>query len=119
MYVENLPTALRPANASALSKAILYGPSAPADPLSWEAVSAVARIVVTPDDGPIRTIVTGRRRIVTGFYVSSKAGRSQPFEGMNEHAFYMHCEVDPGRLAVSSASEFEALGALSQAEDTG
>ena len=112
MYVENLPTALRPANASALSKAILYGPSAPADPLSWEAVSAVARIVVTPDDGPIRTIVTG-------FYVSSKAGRSQPFEGMNEHAFYMHCEVDPGRLAVSSASEFEALGALSQAEDTG
>jgi hypothetical protein len=66
----------------------------PAAPLSWEAISAIARVVTTPDDRPIRTIVTGRRRITTGVYPSSKSGRSFPFEGMNEQAFLMHCEVD-------------------------
>lgn len=66
----------------------------PADQLSWEAINAVARIVFTPDDRPIRTIVTGRRRIVTGFYNSRKTGRRHPFESMNEQAFCMLNEVD-------------------------
>ena len=77
-----------------LARAIVCDLSKPAAPLSWEALNAVGRIVFTPDGRPIRTIVTGRRRIVTGFYISRKTGRSQPFEGMNEQAFYMHCEVD-------------------------
>jgi hypothetical protein len=63
-------------------------------PLSWEAIDAVARIVITPDDRPIRTIITGRRRITTGMYSSTKSGRSHPFEGMNEQGFIMHNEVD-------------------------
>jgi hypothetical protein len=50
--------------------------------------------VFTPDGGPIRTIITGRRRIVTGSYASRKARRAFPFEGMNEPAFFMHSEVD-------------------------
>jgi hypothetical protein len=66
----------------------------PPEPLSWKALSAIARIVVTPDDRPIRTIITGRRRITTGAYNSAKCGRSLPFEGMNEQAFLMHSEVD-------------------------
>lgn len=66
----------------------------PADQLSWEALNAIARIVFTPDDRPIRTIVTGRRRIVTGFYNSRKTGRRHPFESMNEQAFCMLSEVD-------------------------
>ena len=73
---------------------IQVGLGKPADPLSWEAISAIARVVTTPDDRPIRTIVTGRRRITTGVYPSAKSGRSFPFEGMNEQAFLMHCEVD-------------------------
>lgn len=66
----------------------------PAAPLSWEAIGAIARVVTTPDDRPIRTIVTGRRRITTGIYPSTKSGRSFPFEGMNERGFLMRCEVD-------------------------
>lgn len=66
----------------------------PTDQLSWEALNAAARIVFTPDDRPIRTIVTGRRRIVTGFYNSRKTGRRHPFESMNEQAFCMLNEVD-------------------------
>jgi hypothetical protein len=66
----------------------------PPEPLSWRALSSIARIVVAPDDRPIRTIITGRRRITTGAYMSAKAGRSLPFEGMNEQALFMHCEVD-------------------------
>ena len=77
-----------------LARAIVCDLSKPADPLSWEALNAVGRVVFTPDGRPIRTIVTGRRRIVTGFYASRKAGRRQPHEGMNEQTFYMHCEVD-------------------------
>ena len=77
-----------------LARAIVSDLSKPADPLSWEAINAVGRVVFAHDGRPIRTIVTGRRRIVTGFYVSRKAGRRQPHEGMNEQAFYMHCEVD-------------------------
>jgi hypothetical protein len=77
-----------------ISDAIVLAPGKPADPLSWEAISAAARIVTTPDDRPIRTILTGRRRIVTGSYPSRKAGRAFPHEGMNEQAFFMHSEVD-------------------------
>lgn len=64
------------------------------EPLSWESLSASATLVATPCGAPIRTIVTGRRFITTGVYVSRKAGRPQPYESMNERAFFMHCEVD-------------------------
>lgn len=60
----------------------------------WEALSASATLVITPKGQPIRTIITGRRRITTGSYASRKAGRAFPFEGMNERAFLMHSEVD-------------------------
>lgn len=63
--------------------------------LSWESLSATATIVVTPNGAPIRTIVTGRRPIVTGTYASRKAGRPLPYESMLERAFFMHSEVDP------------------------
>lgn len=65
-----------------------------ANPLSWESLSASATLVTTPCGAPIRTIVTGRRVITTGVYASRKAGRPQPYESMNERAFFMHCEVD-------------------------
>ena len=58
-------------------------------------LSATATIVVTPNGAPIRTIVTGRRPIVTGTYASRKAGRPLPYESMLERAFFMHSEVDP------------------------
>jgi hypothetical protein len=77
----------------------------PPAPLSWEAISAIGRIVTTPDDRPIRTIITGRRRITTGVYPSTKSGRSHPFEGMNERAFFMHSEVDT-RVADYRAQPF-------------
>ncbi|QYF87280.1 TnsA endonuclease N-terminal domain-containing protein [Brevundimonas sp. PAMC22021] len=64
------------------------------EPLSWESLSASATLVATPCGTPIRTIVTGRRFITTGVYASRKAGRPQPYESMNERAFFMHCEVD-------------------------
>ena len=60
----------------------------------WEALAASATLVITPKGQPIRTIITGRRRITTGAYASRKAGRAFPFEGMNERAFLMHSEVD-------------------------
>jgi hypothetical protein len=59
----------------------------------WEALAASATLVITPKGQPIRTIITGRRRITTGSYASRKAGRAFPFEGMNERAFLMHSEV--------------------------
>lgn len=60
------------------------------------AEQAVAgRIVLTPDGRPVRGILTGRQRRVTGSYSSRKAGRGLVFESMNEHAFYQECEVDP------------------------
>lgn len=55
---------------------------------------AAVRIVLPTSGGPIRTIVTGRRHIVTGSYASRKARRAMPFEGMNERLFFMHSEVD-------------------------
>lgn len=64
------------------------------EPLSWESLSASATLVATPCGAPIRTIVTGRRVITTGVYASRKAGRPQPYESMNERAFFMHYEVD-------------------------
>jgi hypothetical protein len=60
----------------------------------WQPIGTLGQIVVTPDEQPIRTIITGRRRLVTGSYASRKAGRAFPFECMNEQAFFMHSEVD-------------------------
>lgn len=60
----------------------------------WDTLAASATLVITPKGQPIRTIITGRRRITTGSYASRKAGRAFPFEGMNERAFLMHSEVD-------------------------
>lgn len=57
-------------------------------------VMSAATVVMTADDTPIRTILTGRRVIVTGFYSSRKAGRALPFEGMNEQTLMKHSEVD-------------------------
>lgn len=53
-----------------------------------------ATVVLTPDGSPIRSVLTGRRIMVTGFYRSRKAGRVLPYEGMNELALLKHCEVD-------------------------
>lgn len=53
------------------------------------------RVVLTPDGRPIRSVLTGRKRHMTGSYVSRKAGRGQVFESHNELAFYQECEVDP------------------------
>lgn len=52
------------------------------------------RIVMTPDERPIRSIITGRRRIVTGSYPSRKAQCAMPHESMNELAFFHDSEVD-------------------------
>lgn len=65
-----------------------------AEPSSWDSLAASATLVATPCGSPIRTIVTGRRVITTGVYASRKAGRPQPYESMNERAFFMHSEVD-------------------------
>jgi hypothetical protein len=50
--------------------------------------------VLTPDGRPIRTIITGRRREVTGVYNSRKAKGGLVHESMNERAFFIHSEVD-------------------------
>ncbi len=70
--------------------------SAGAAPLGsrWEPAGSLGQVVITPDGQPIRTIITGRRRQVTGSYSSRKAGRGFPFESMNEQALLMHSEVD-------------------------
>ncbi|MBW8303794.1 MAG: hypothetical protein K0M78_07605 [Brevundimonas sp.] len=75
----------------AVVEGVLVGPSAPWD---WESLRACARLVGATDGGPIRTILTGTKKLVTGSYPSRKAGRAMPYEGMNEHDFIMHCEVD-------------------------
>jgi hypothetical protein len=53
-----------------------------------------ATVVMTPDGSPIRSVLTGRRVMVTGFYISRKAGRALPYEGMNELALLKRSEVD-------------------------
>ncbi|MDG2527598.1 TnsA endonuclease N-terminal domain-containing protein [Caulobacter endophyticus] len=53
-----------------------------------------ATVVLAPDGSAIRSVLTGRRVMVTGFYNSRKAGRALPYEGMNELALLKHCEVD-------------------------
>lgn len=73
---------------------ILGAIPAPDCPDEWRATSAVGRIVVTPDERPIRTIITGRKRIVTGSYASRKARRALPHESMVELAFFHFSEVD-------------------------
>lgn len=65
-----------------------------ADPETWEAICLAVRLVVTPDGRSLRTIITGRRRQISGVYPSRKAGRGLAFESMNEHAFFHHSEVD-------------------------
>lgn len=98
------PEAIRSARAS-VHDTVRVKLGQPPAPLSWEAINAIARVVTTPDDRPLRTIVTGRRRITTGIYPSTKSGRPFPFEGMNEQAFLMHCEVDT-RVADYRAQPF-------------
>lgn len=73
-----------------------------AEPSSWDSLAASATLVTTPCGAPIRTIVTGRRVITTGVYASRKAGRPQPYESMNERAFFMHCERRALRLRLRS-----------------
>jgi hypothetical protein len=77
-----------------LRDTLLSGLAKPSDPRGWAAISKAATVVVTPDGRPIRTIITGRRRIVTGVYTSRKARRGLVLESMNERAFFMHSEVD-------------------------
>ena len=79
---------------SALDEGVLAATYETGDPLSWEALSESATLVMTPDGSPIRTIVTGLRPITTGIYASRKAGRPLPYESMVERAFFMHSEVD-------------------------
>ena len=63
------------------------------DPAS-RAILPFATVVLTPDGAPIRSVLTGRRVIVTGFYSSGKAGRALPYESMNELALLKRSEVD-------------------------
>lgn len=56
--------------------------------------SASAILVVSSDGGSLRSVLTGRRVIPTGFLTSRKTGRAMPFEGMNEAALLKYCEVD-------------------------
>jgi hypothetical protein len=58
------------------------------------AILPSATVVMTPDGSPIRSVLTGRSVRVTGFYVSRKAGRALPYEGMNELALLKRSEVD-------------------------
>lgn len=81
-------------SALALDEAVRAATYEAGDPLSWDALSATATLVTTPDGSPIRTIVTGRRPITTGTYASRKAGRPLPYESMIECVFFMHSEVD-------------------------
>jgi hypothetical protein len=86
---------LLPANENSPVEAALHSTVVKdAEPSSWDSLAASATLVTTPCGAPIRTIVTGRRVITTGVYASRKAGRPQPYESMNERAFFMHCEVD-------------------------
>lgn len=89
-YDARLPVVQTATLADALDEVATSAPTA----LCWEALAASATLVTTPTGQPIRTIITGRQRIITGSYASRKAGRAFPFEGMNERAFLMHSEVD-------------------------
>lgn len=79
---------------ASLNAAVFGGLKASPDPVSWEGLAALAKIVATPDKDSIRTVITGRKHIVSGRYASRKARRALPYEGMNEPAFFMHSEVD-------------------------
>ena len=61
---------------------------------TWNYYTAPATLVSSADGHPIRSIITGRKSCTTGVYASLKAGRSLPYESMNERAFFMHSEVD-------------------------
>lgn len=87
-------------SASALGKhpsiylAMQAGLRRPEAAASWSAVSSGATVVMTPDGGPIKNLITGRKAHVTGIYTSRKAGQALEHESMNEHAFFQHSEVD-------------------------
>lgn len=87
-----LPCAKSP---EALDDAVRAVASENINPSSWVAISATATLVMTKDGAPIRSIITGRRRITTGCYASRKAGRGLPYESMAERALFMQSEVDP------------------------
>jgi len=57
-------------------------------------LGTAARLVTTPDRRAIRSVLTGRRVMVTGSYASKKARRGLPYEGMNELALLQLSEVD-------------------------
>lgn len=71
--------------------------------------AASATLVLAADGGPIRTIITGRRVIVTGFYTSRKAGRALPYEGTNEPMMLKRCEVDTRVVDCHRAAHLRAL----------
>ena len=93
---------LRSASEPRLRLSPSFGPSslmgtvegALADPAHRE-YAVAGRVVLSIDGRPLRSIITGRRTLVTGAYASRKAGRAQVFESMVEHDFFMLCEVDP------------------------
>ncbi|WP_157223660.1 TnsA endonuclease N-terminal domain-containing protein [Caulobacter sp. AP07] len=88
------PASPPPGGHPSLRRTMLAGLRRPADPDSWAAISSFARLVTTPDGKPIRSIITGRRCIVTGSYASRKARRALVHESMNERALFVHSEVD-------------------------
>ncbi|WP_312163588.1 TnsA endonuclease N-terminal domain-containing protein [Phenylobacterium sp.] len=80
--------------APSLLDAILSPLAKPAKHSESGTFLTAATVVLTPDGSPIRSVLTGRRIMVTGFYTSRKAGCAMPYEGMNELALLKHCEVD-------------------------
>lgn len=79
---------------TSLLDAILEPLTKPGREPEGRAVMPSATVVMTPDGSPIRSIITGRRPMVTGFYSSRKAGRALPYEGMNEQALLKRSEVE-------------------------
>lgn len=98
-YAPGTPSGSRPwpiryATQSADLEAALFAPALDRVGRPSANTLTAGKIVFPTSGGPIRTIVTGRRHIVTGSYASRKARRAMPFEGMNERLFFMHSEVD-------------------------
>lgn len=73
---------------------VLRSVPAAVSPEDWFATSALGRLVITPDGGPIRTIITGRKRIPNGIYSSRKCRCGLPHESAVELAFFHFSEVD-------------------------
>lgn len=62
--------------------------------LDLSRLRVTARMGVTERGGPVRTIITGRKRIPTGRFHSAKNGRSLPWEGEVEPDYLVVCEAD-------------------------